>query len=487
MKEAVVKSRKNPGALTPEEFRECLTGKPSFGNTTASVAEGSGEGRQSGAGDITPEQFADILRHGFPIDRSAVRDGLLQEYDADEPRKNPGALTPEEFRECLTGKPSFGNTTALVAERSGEGRQSAGGNISVEQFAHILRYGSPIDRSRVRDAVLQEYSPDQSRDWHGRWTDGGSGGPPPTGSATAQFSDAAHRIRYRRAANGSYDYDPKIDPAFNKELKDRAKLAVAAYNRAESDARRDMPKGWTYVQHENYEMKDREEKKTAISAHLFRNNQTGKYVLAFRGTKITNLADAATNFAQGTGLPSGRYDAAMWLARVVSNELRQKQKGFQPGDLEVVGHSLGGGLATAAAVANGLKATVFNPAGIHANTMADAIQFHFNRERNASPTREQEDQYKREMHDRIDAFAVRYELLTSLQDKPGIAGLVMPHTFGTVYNMSKGDWYEKAVDRVKIGDVKVLALPVVRGLGLATIGIDRHLMSSVLKALGDES
>ena len=30
------------------------------------------------------------------------------------------------------------------------------------------------------DGVLQEYSPDQPRDWHGRWTNGGSGGPPPT-------------------------------------------------------------------------------------------------------------------------------------------------------------------------------------------------------------------------------------------------------------------------------------------------------------------
>jgi hypothetical protein len=155
MKEAVVKSPKNPGALTPEEFRECLTGKPSFGNRTASVAERRGEGRQSAGGDITPEQFAHILRHGSPIDRSRVRDGVLQEYDPDEPRDLRGDWTDGG---------------------------SGGPRLTPEQFAHILRHGSPIDRSEQRDGVLQEYSPDQPRDWRGRWTDGGSGGPPPTGS-----------------------------------------------------------------------------------------------------------------------------------------------------------------------------------------------------------------------------------------------------------------------------------------------------------------
>jgi hypothetical protein len=126
-------------------------------------------------------------------------------------------LTPEEFRECLTGKPSFGNTTALVAERSGEGRQSAGGDITAEQFAHILRHGSPIDGSAVRDGVLQEYDPDQPRDWHGRWTDGGSGGPPPTGSVnpsglaprtintpqgTVTFWDEIDRVNYYTNKDG---------------------------------------------------------------------------------------------------------------------------------------------------------------------------------------------------------------------------------------------------------------------------------------------
>ena len=286
---------------------------------------------------------------------------------------------------------------------------------------------------------------------------------------------------YKKEANGSYDYDPKVDPTFNQQLEDRAKLADIAYDKSVAQARAETPAGWTLEGPGSYFNRETGE---AASAYLFRNNNTGQYVLAFPGTKITNLADSATNFAQGAGLESPEYSGAMKLAASVFNDLKG-QKHVGRDDLEVVGHSLGGGLATAAAVANGLKATVFNPAGVHDNTMAAAVQPHFDSQGNVSPTAEQKDQYKQEMQKRISAFAVKYEALTSLQDKPGVAGLVMPHTFGTVYNMSTGGWYESAVDRLKIGDTRVLALPVVRALGLSTIGIDRQRMSSIRAALGD--
>ena len=62
----------------------------------------------------------------------------------------------------------------------------------------------------------------------------------------------------------------------------------------------------------------------------------------------------------------------MKLAARISEELANKGI-LKYGDLQTTGHSLGGGLATAAAVANGLKATVFNPAGLLKNTLKEAF------------------------------------------------------------------------------------------------------------------
>src|SRR3546814_19457872 len=43
------------------------------------------------------------------------------------------------------------------------------------------------------------------------------------------------------------------------------------------------------------------------------------------------------------------------------------------GDIIFSGHSLGGGLATAAGLATGAQTIVSNPAGVHPDTVADAL------------------------------------------------------------------------------------------------------------------
>ena len=51
----------------------------------------------------------------------------------------------------------------------------------------------------------------------------------------------------------------------------------------------------------------------------------------------------------------------------------------------------------------------------------------------------------------------------------------MPHTYGTVHELKVGDWYEKTVDHAQIGGVKVLAQPILRDLGEATVGVENAL------------
>lgn len=82
------------------------------------------------------------------------------------------------------------------------------------------------------------------------------------------------------------------------------------------------------------------------------------YVAAFKGT--TSLSDVWQNVLQATGFRSSSYDYAMSLGK---NLLRSTN------NIEFAGHSLGGGLASAASVVTGKPATIFNAAGLNSATV----------------------------------------------------------------------------------------------------------------------
>lgn len=68
----------------------------------------------------------------------------------------------------------------------------------------------------------------------------------------------------------------------------------------------------------------------------------------------------ANNVPQGLGLKTDYYDRAMDAAT--------RLKGVQGFQFEIAGHSLGGGMASAAGAVTGVETTTFNAAGLHANT-----------------------------------------------------------------------------------------------------------------------
>ncbi|MEO0501322.1 MAG: Mbeg1-like protein [Pseudomonadota bacterium] len=84
------------------------------------------------------------------------------------------------------------------------------------------------------------------------------------------------------------------------------------------------------------------------------------YVVAFRGTEFTSLSDWNNNLRQGVGGDSPYYDQAIQIGR---------QTALSGADVEFVGHSLGGGMASAAAVASGYDASTYNAAGLSNNTI----------------------------------------------------------------------------------------------------------------------
>jgi uncharacterized Zn-binding protein involved in type VI secretion len=86
------------------------------------------------------------------------------------------------------------------------------------------------------------------------------------------------------------------------------------------------------------------------------------YIIAFKGTDAGSLEDWLTNLAQGLGRETPYYNQAMEIARTA--------QAMAPDKVRYVGHSLGGGLASAAAAAARAEARTFNAAGVNAATLA---------------------------------------------------------------------------------------------------------------------
>jgi pimeloyl-ACP methyl ester carboxylesterase len=100
-----------------------------------------------------------------------------------------------------------------------------------------------------------------------------------------------------------------------------------------------------------------------FAAALYYKN--GRYYLAFRGTEL-KLIDWREDIVQALYGASSQYNQAVDLANRVQLALPSQE-------IILTGHSLGGGLAAAAAYATGLNAITFNAAGLHSNYMQTGI------------------------------------------------------------------------------------------------------------------
>jgi len=88
-----------------------------------------------------------------------------------------------------------------------------------------------------------------------------------------------------------------------------------------------------------------------------------EYTIAFRGSQ--SAGDWVANVQQGAGFDSAHYRSALAIGERIARSPLADQVDF-------TGHSLGGGLASAAAIASGRPADTFNAAGLHGDTISDA-------------------------------------------------------------------------------------------------------------------
>ena len=162
-----------------------------------------------------------------------------------------------------------------------------------------------------------------------------------------------------KAANGSSGSDPYNGKPREGEAgrdADYARLAQAAYETGDP-----IPDGWRKVDAE--ELKelgiDPSELDTGsgMQASVYQ-NADGKYVLAFRGTEPSRqpALDIANDIEGGVSTSPQVLEAinlSTKLAKAVGRE-----------NVDFTGHSLGGELASAGALATGGKAVTFNAAGL---------------------------------------------------------------------------------------------------------------------------
>ena len=118
------------------------------------------------------------------------------------------------------------------------------------------------------------------------------------------------------------------------------------------------------------------------------------YTVAFRGTRFEVMDDWKINAGQALGQPTENYTKALAIGRALAD--------LPEFSISMTGHSMGGGLASAAAIAAGRDANTFNAAGLHANTIAAAQAINAGGQTHRAA--------------QVQAFYVRGEVLSALQD-----------------------------------------------------------------------
>ncbi|MCE7032543.1 DUF2974 domain-containing protein [Lysobacter sp. GX 14042] len=101
-----------------------------------------------------------------------------------------------------------------------------------------------------------------------------------------------------------------------------------------------------------------------FDAAIYQNDQ-GQYVVAFRGTDNWvpgERSDLDDNLGQGLGFETGQYRDAVALGKLT-------ERVFGEGNVVFTGHSLGGGLASAASLATDTTGVTFNAAGLSDQTL----------------------------------------------------------------------------------------------------------------------
>ncbi|MBJ7532685.1 DUF2974 domain-containing protein [Rhodomicrobium vannielii ATCC 17100] len=193
--------------------------------------------------------------------------------------------------------------------------------------------------------------------------------------------------------------NPKLTPQEFTRMQDWAQLSNAAYLKSAGNPaaglRDTIPTNYEHVTDFTKDARlkglsrtDFEHAASGFRAELFRNKDTGEYVVAFPGSQTGR--NWAENIKQGAGRETDQYTHAMNLGKDLKKRLGENFAGS-------TGHSKGGGQAAAVAMITDKPAITFNAAGLNPETV----------ERAGGPWNES----------RITNYVVKGEILTSAQEQ----------------------------------------------------------------------
>ncbi len=218
-------------------------------------------------------------------------------------------------------------------------------------------------------------------------------------SGALQDHDTGSERRYK-AVDASETDAPCIDPLKDctslLRTRDYAEVAECAYVDADCSTR--------FVEADlgelNLEIGDLHD--GSFHAEVYYDSEKGEYIVTFAGTDFTSAGDWLSNIEQELGFSAFHYEKAI--------ELATKLQEFNQGkNFTFTGHSLGGGLATAAAAVSGADAYVFNPAALDPDSASDlSIEIEVAREN-------------------TQIYSVRGELLSQVQTGIGFANEAVGH------------------------------------------------------------
>ena len=222
-----------------------------------------------------------------------------------------------------------------------------------------------VDSLRERNTSLNQQADEQEK---ASAVNGAFGA---TAAMTANAVPAAAGVGKAANAAAPDPYNGKPREGEAGRDADYARLAQAAYETGDP-----IPDGWRKV--------DAEELKklgidpfdlnpgNGMQASVYQ-NADGKYVVAFRGTElgltVEGVKDVGSDFMGGTNFNLGMASPQVLSAIALSTKVA---KAVGPENVDFTGHSLGGELASVAAIATGGQAVTFNAAGVSLTSEAIA-------------------------------------------------------------------------------------------------------------------
>ncbi len=267
------------------------------------------------------------------------------------------------------------------------------------------------------------------------------------------FWDILNRQEVRASLVSGGVYDLEDLPNYGLEIQDAEQLAVLGFG---ADA----------------VLLNRPAKELGgFTAGLYRDYIGGPnhYILGFAGTHADQLDDWMNNFGQAFGSGSDQYNLAMRLGFASKRSLQEFTASSGNLNLIAAGHSLGGGLASAAAIWADFSAITFNAAGLYRKTIVN-FNLMTGQENDGAISRYDEETGFGSAP-LVTAYTDSLDILTIVQDAgyPKVAKAIgqRAQLFSPLKMLDHGD---AAAERDRIMDVVISSLGVDDTAGIWTWG-----------------